>query len=299
MATALVLGATGHIGAHIVRALLAEGHTVRAGYRRDTHLSVLEGLPVQRVRVDVMSGAGLSQALAGCDWVFHAAGYYPRFTERSARAVSVGVESTRRLFEAFRAAQMARIVFTSSAATVERAPALPPRTGWHALYARVKTAMEREALQAARAGLPIIVTNPSICLGEYDAHPFSGQLILAYAKYRLPFYLAREVNVVYTGDVGLAHVRAAERGRVGQRYILNAHDLSLREFAACVARVAQVPAPRWRIPAWLSPPHEGQRLDSSPAVTELGMVWTPVEEAIRRALQWFRAHGYVKNGDTH
>ena len=188
------------------------------------------------------------------------------------------------------------------------------------LYATVKIAMELEALRAHReAGLPIVIVNPSVCLGEYDAHPFSGWLILAFAKYRLPVYLEQTFNAVYTGDVGIGHVRAAERGRVGERYLLACRDLTVREFAVLVAEAAGVPPPRWRFPyglamavaratelvAWctLTEPllprsvirasRLGQQIDGRKAIAELGLPQTPIDEAIRRALAWFREHRYL------
>src|SRR3989338_9818515 len=96
---AVVLGATGHIGAHIVRALLAGGHQVRAAYRAERYLTVLEGLPVERVRVDLDTLDGLRESLEGCEWVFHAAGYYPGFQERREPAVARGIAAARRVLE--------------------------------------------------------------------------------------------------------------------------------------------------------------------------------------------------------
>ena len=327
MALALVLGATGHIGAHIVRALLAEGHQVRAAYRTEHYLEVLDGLPVERVRVDIEQGLGLREALEGCGWVFHAAGYYPRL--RGARrddAITCGIASTRRVMDAVREAKPSRVVFTSSAATIRRvahrdateADVEPwPLDGWRPLYSTVKIAMEQEALRAARAGLPVVVVNPSLCIGESDAHRFSGLAVLAFAKHRLPFYLSHRFNAVYTGDVGIGHVRAAERGRIGERYLLTCRNVTLQEFAQMVAAAAGVRPPRWCVPyrlaltvagcsellAWLTRtqpilPREAihatrsiQRLDGAKAVRELGLPQTPIEEAIRRAIAWFHQHG--------
>ncbi len=328
MARALVLGATGHIGAHIVRALLADGHQVRAAYRRPQFLSVLDGLSIERVALDVNDAVRLRVALEGCEWVFHAAGYYPSFTTPRDRAVEQGIDSTRRILEAFAAAAPRRIVFTSSAATIRRLPGRDateadeepwPLTEWRPLYATVKIAMEAEVRRAARAGLPVVIVNPSVCLGEYDAHPFSGRAILAFAKHRLPFYLGREFNAVYTGDVGVGHVRAAERGRIGERYLLTHRNLTVKVFAELVAAEAQVPPPRWCVPyrvawaaslaseavAWLTrrepmlprqaihTARAGQRLDGAKAVRELGLPQTPIEEAVRRALAWFKTHSYL------
>ena len=293
MVRALVLGATGHIGAHIVRALLAGGHQVRAAFRRERFVSVLDALPVERVRVDLETLEGLDGALAGCAWVFHAAAYYPNFRDRRASALARGLASTRRVLERIRAAEPQRIVFTSSAATIRKVPGRDsteqdaeswPLDGPRSLYATVKIAIEHEVLRASAAGLPVVVVNPSICIGEYDAHAFSGRLVLAFAKFRLPFYVDHELNAIYTGDVGVGHVRAAAQGRLGERYLLAERNISLKEFAVLVARAAGVAPPRWRLPYTRQP----QRLDASKAIRELSLPQTPIEEAIRRALDWFR-----------
>jgi dihydroflavonol-4-reductase len=328
MARTLVLGATGHIGAHVVRALLAEGHHVRAAYRNGRFLSVLQGLPVERVAVDLETLNGLHAALEGCEWVFHAAGYYPTFRARRESAIAQGLTSTRRILAAIASTRPQRVVFTSSVATIRRVPDRLaneadrepwPLPSWRSLYATVKIGMEHEALRAAREGLPIVIVNPSLCLGEYDAHPSSGQAILAYAKHRLPFYVHHTFNVVYTGDVAIGHLRAAERGRVGERYLLTCRNVTLHEFTQLVASCAGVPPPRWRIPyrmawlaalgtelgAWVSRREPwlpraavhsvrmGQRLDGTKAVRELGLPQTPIEEAVRRALAWFREAGFL------
>ncbi len=326
MARVLVLGATGHIGAHIVRALLADRHAVRAAYRRPNYLSVLEGLEVERVPVDTEQPQAVTAAAQGCDWVFHAAGYYPPFGTAADVAILRAVESTRRVLEALRAAHPARIVFTSSAAVIRREAGglateedVEPRPSpGRTVYTQAKIAMDHEAHRAAVEGLPLVTVNPSVCLGEYDAHPFSGLLILAYAKLRVPWYLEHQLNAVYTGDVAVGHVRAAERGRIGERYLLAGETWHARDLARLIAETAGVPAPRWRLPlavaeaagqvsqavAWVmrtrpliprdavrSARHD-QLLDPSKARQELGLPQTPVREAVRRAVAWFKAHGY-------
>ena len=328
MTRALVLGATGHIGSHVVRALLAEGHQVRAAYRSDRFLFLLEGLPIERVRVDLETLEGLAAALEGCDWVFHAAGYYPWGRQRCQNAVEQGVQSTRRLLEQIRRATPQRVVFTSSAATIRHVPGRLateadaeswPLQSSRGLYASVKIAMEYEALRACRAGLPVVVVNPSLCVGEYDAHPFSGRAVLAYAKHRLPAYVDHTFNTVYTGDVGLGHVRAAERGQLGERYLLTGRTITLKEFAGLVAAAAGVAAPRWRLPyplvlaaaeaaeaaAWITRtepwlPRQavhamrtGQWLDGAKARRELEVPQTPIEKAVERAVRWFKQQRYI------
>jgi dihydroflavonol-4-reductase len=326
MARAVVLGATGHIGAHIVRALLAGGHEVRAAYRNPCYLDVLDGLPVERVQVDLESGEGLARGLRGREWVFHAAGYYPRSSDRRERAVERAVLVTRRVLGAIRQAGSGRVVFTSSASTIRRLPGRLateqdeepwPLTEPRPLYATVKIAMEHEARRAIAEGLSAVIVNPSVCIGEYDAHRFSGRAILHFAKTRIPFTLDHMLNAVYTGDVGVGHVRAAGQGRVGERYLLAAHNVALPVFAAVVARAAGVPIPRWQLPrrialaaaaaseglAWLTrtepilprsavhAARTGPGLDASKARRELALPQTPLEDAVARAVAWFRAHG--------
>ncbi len=329
MAKALVLGATGHIGVHITRALLAEGHAVRAAYRNEKYGFLLENFPVERVRVDLMTGEGLPQALDGVDWVFHAAGYYPRFTGKREEAIQTGIRTVRIFLKALYEARPWRVVFTSSAATIQRVSdravteedAEPwPLAGPRPLYAAVKIAMEQEVMRAAGEGLPIVVVNPTVCVGEYDAHAFSGQLVLAFAKRHVPFYIQYRFNAVYTGDVGIAHLRAAEKGRFAQRYLLACRNMSLKDFSGLAAVTAGVHPPGWRLPyplvmagacaseavGWLigrepilaremvRNSRAGQIVDGSKAVRELGMPQTPIEEAVRKAVNWFRENGYLK-----
>ena len=330
MTRALVLGATGHIGAHVVRALLGKGYTVRASYRNPRYRFVLNGLPVEQIPVDVENAQQLRTALEGCEWVLVCAGYYPRFTDRREQAIQRGLEQIRRVFDVLQARRVERIVYTSSVATIApvsgrlatEADMEPwPLTHWRSLYATVKIAMEHAVERYVQAGLPIVTVNPSLCIGEYDARQLSGRLVLLFAKKRgrLPVYIDSHFNAVYTGDVGLGHVLAAERGVQGRRYLLTGENLTLGDLARRVAREARVPPPRWEIPYPLAMAaatttelaaaltraepllprrviHQArlpQRFDGSTAHRELGMPQTPIEEAIRRALMWFGQHGYV------
>ena len=105
---ALVLGATGHIGAHVTRALLANGYAVRATYRTPAHLITLNGLPVERFQLDLNDSGRLREALDGCEWVFHCASFYPQFTDRREAAVARGLQQIRTVFDVFRTAPLQR-----------------------------------------------------------------------------------------------------------------------------------------------------------------------------------------------
>lgn len=329
MTRAVVLGGTGHIGAHVVRALAAEGHRVRVLCRDPRRARVLDGVPVEIVEGTTDDAERLARALDGCEWLFHCAGYYPSFTADVGRAIADGVADVHRVMTAAQQAGVSRIVFTSSSSTIRRVPVrLANEDDWESrpldhhrpLYPTVKIAMEQEVLRAARQRLPVVVVNPTFCIGEYDTKPFSGRLVTVVAR-GLPMYVEHRLNAVYTGDVGIGHVRAAERGRVGERYLLAGRNLHFSELAALIAREAGVPPPWWRAPypivaavahvggwwwrlrggcgePWLparaiEQVREGQFLDGSKAVRELGLPQTPIEEAVRRAIAWFRAQGML------
>jgi len=326
---ALVLGGTGHIGAHVVRALLARGWAVRATYRNPRFRFVLDGTGAEAQQLDVTESTRLEAAVDGCDAVIDCAGFYPSWTARREAAIACGVRHVRAVFDVLAAHRLQSIVYTSSAATIRATGHQPatesdrepwPLPAWRPLYATVKLAMEREVERYVGQGLPIAMTHPSVCLGEFDAHPFSGRLILLYAKQRLPVWFDDGFNLVYTGDVAQAVAAAAESPRPGQHYLLSQDNTTLERFGKLVAQLAGVPPPRWRIPnpiirlagasfdaiAALSgtePAFSGKAfdlgraphwLDSTKAQRDLGMPQTSTEEAIRRALAWFRKHGYCR-----
>lgn len=331
MTRALVLGATGHIGSHVVRALLKRGDAVRAAYRNPRYAFLLEGLPLERVQLDLDDARQLAGAVEGCEVAFVCAGYYPRWTDRREPAIQRGLAQIRRVFDALRHRRLQRIVYTSSAATIAPVPGRAsteadreswPLTQFRPLYSTVKIAMEHAVGRYIDEGLPIVIVNPSVCIGEYDAHPFSGRLVLAFAGKRPAcggVYLECAFNVVYTGDVGAGHVLAAEQGVVGERYLLTGEHTTMSAFARRVAAQAHVPPPRWEVAYPLamaaSMVSEGlaaltrsepllprqvirhartpQRLDGSKARRALGLPSTPMDDAIRRAVSWFDQHHYL------
>lgn len=331
MTQALVLGATGHIGAHVTQALVDAGIQVRTLCRMPQRLGVLELLDIEIMLGSVEDRDILRRAMSGCQWLFDCAGYYPSFADQKDQAIAQGVAHVQTVMEVAGESRLERIVFTSSTSAIGRVHGRLateddyepwPLTQSRPLYSTVKLAMEEAVRRFARAGLPLVIVNPSVCVGEYDRKPFSGKLLLMYARRELPLYMAHDFNVIYTGDVGCGHVLAAQRGRVGERYILGGHNTTLKEFAGLVAAEAGVAPPRIKIPHWMALavgygseaaatilrqseariPVEavraaayGQRLDTSKSMRELGMTATPLREAIRRAIYWFRQQGYLKS----
>jgi dihydroflavonol-4-reductase len=326
----LVTGGTGFVGANVVRALLKRGVEVRALVRPRSDTGNLDSLEVELVAGDLRDRGSLEAALDGCDMLYHVAAMYALWARNPREIYDSNVTGTINILEAAGQAGVQKIVYTSSVATIglpkdgtpgtEEVP-LPPED-MVSDYKRSKYLAEQEVLKYAQRGLPVVIVNPSFPVGAWDVKPTpSGQIIVNFLRGKIPAYVDTGLNVVDVEDVALGHVLAAERGRIGERYILGHTNLTLPELFQLLAQVSGMNAPRIRIPygfAYLSacasefvartithkPPFAtlaGVKLsrkrmffDPSKAVQELGLPQTPVIEALSKAVQWFRAHGYAQ-----
>ena len=326
----LVTGGTGFVGANVVRALMKRGAEVRALVRPRSDTRNLDSLEVELVAGDLRDRGSLEAALEGCDTVYHVAAMYALWARNPREIYDSNVTGTINILEAAGQAGVQKIVYTSSVATIglpkdgtpgtEEVP-LPPED-MVSDYKRSKYLAEQEVLKYAQRGLPVVIVNPSFPVGAWDVKPTpSGQLIVNFLRGKIPAYVDTGLNVVDVEDVAIGHVMAAERGRIGERYILGHANLTLPELFQLLAQVSGMSAPRIRIPygfAYLSacvselvartithkPPFvtlAGVKLsrkrmffDTSKAVRELGLPQTPAIEALSKAVQWFRAHGYAK-----
>jgi dihydroflavonol-4-reductase len=225
----LVLGAAGLLGSNLVRALLAHGDQVRALIRPGKRASTLDGLAIERVEGDLNDAPSLARACDGVQVVYQTASYYPAQTVPASAAVTQALAETRNLLATVRRASVERLVFTSTLTTIGF-PADPSKLANEDCpftplfpdnpYLMAKIAMEREVLAAARDGVPAVVVNPTAFFGPYDCKPTSGTQILMIAKRLMPGYVQGPINVIDVRDVAAGMIRAAERGRVGERYIL-------------------------------------------------------------------------------
>jgi dihydroflavonol-4-reductase len=327
--TALVTGGTGFVGAHLVRALLREGETVRCLVRPGSDRRNLAGLAVEVVEGDITDPASTARAVRGCDAVFHAAAAYSLWVRDRAAMYRANVGGTRTVLAAAGEAGAKRIVYTSTVGALgnpgdgrpgtEDTPVTLAEMVGH--YKRSKFLAEQEASRLARAGLPVVIVNPTAPVGAYDVKPTpTGQMIVDFLRGRMRGVLRTGLNLIAAADVAAGHLLAAERGKAGERYILGHANLMLEEIFALLSRLTGIPAPRLRIPYGVafaaalaaeavsrltgrSPgiPLTGVRMarkvmffDSAKAVRELGLPRTPVEEALREAVDWFTAHGYAR-----
>ncbi len=324
-----VTGGTGFVGASVVRELLAGGAEVRVLARRNSDRRNLEGLNVEVIEGDLDDVALLTRAMADCEWGFHVAAHYSLLRRDREAIYRANVEGTRHILQAARAAGIKRLVHTSSVAAI----GVPPdgevadetfQTSVGELvsdYKKSKFLAEQLAREAAREALPVVIVNPSTPIGPYDVKPTpTGEIVLRFLQRRMPAYVDTGMNLIHVRDVAIGHIRAAEKGRVGERYILGHRNLTLKEILDTLAAITGLPAPTRRLPHWLpivvgavdelflsrltgKPPtvaFDSARMaahpmyyDATRAVTYLGLPQTPIETALQEAVTWFRDHGYV------
>jgi dihydroflavonol-4-reductase len=324
----LVTGATGFVGANLLRTLLADGNRVRVLVRPTSDLKALTGCPVEMVHGNLLDPDTLDRAVAGCRLVFHVAADYRLWAADPTVLYRNNVDGTRNVLEACGRAGVERIVYTSSVGTVGLPKDGRPGTETTPVsirdmigpYKRSKFLAERVAEDYASRGLPIVTVNPTNPIGPWEVKPTpTGQMVLDFLRGRMFGTLDTGLNLIHVADVARGHILAAEKGRVGERYILGNRNCSLTEIFAMLARITGFPAPRFRVPyalIWLvavanegparvtgRPPRvplTGVRMarkhmyfSAEKAVSELGLPQTPVEQALRDAVEWFVAHGYA------
>ena len=326
--TTLVTGATGFVGSHVARRLVAAGESVRALARPGSRRQALEGVPVEWAEGDLRDEASLDRALAGVHRVYHVAADYRLWSRHPREIYESNVTGTRNLLAAARRARVERFVYTSTVATiaVPREGKLPDETNRTTVdemigsYKRSKLLAEQEALRAAHEGLPVVIVNPTTPVGPGDWKPTpTGRIILDFLRGRMPAYVDTGLNFVAVEDVADGHLLAAARGKIGERYLLGGRNMTLKEFLDVLASVTGLSAPSWRVPHALALmaaygdaaysrvmgrepriPIEGVRIarhkmfvNDEKARKELGCQPGTVEAALERAVRWYAEHGYV------
>jgi dihydroflavonol-4-reductase len=330
-----VTGASGFIGANLVHELVARKHEVKALVRPGSDLRGLRGAEFERVEGDLSDGVKLTAAMRGCDWCFHVAASYHLWLRDYRPMYAANVEGTRNVIEAAAAAGCQRIVYTSTVGCIglpepiegriipsdEATPVSGAQMKNH--YKRSKWQAELVATRMAREGLPVVIVCPSAPVGPRDVKPTpTGQVIVDFLNGKMPAYLDTGLNWVHVRDVAVGHILAAEKGRIGERYILgNAEgNWTMKQAFAVLEELTSVRAPRFRIPYSLAlvaayadetlslltcrppkAPLAGVRMarhkmyfNPAKAIRELGLPQTPPKQALADAAEWFRQNGYVR-----
>jgi dihydroflavonol-4-reductase len=324
----LVTGATGFVGAAVARALLAAGLPVRVLARPRSDRRNLVGLDIEIAEGSLEDTVSLMRAVAGCRYLFHVAADYRLWVPDPAAMFRANVDGTRELMLAALAAGVERIVYTSSVATLGLVAggvadeATPSGIGQMiGPYKQSKFAAEA-AVQAliAERGLPAVIVNPSTPVGPGDVKPTpTGRIIVEAAKGKMPGYVDTGLNLVHVDDVAAGELLAAERGTIGERYILGSENLSLAEILGAVASAVGRRPPSLKIPyAMILPIAAGAEMmarltgrepfttldgvrmsrkkmyfSSAKATAELGYAPRPARDAITDAIAWFEANGYL------
>ena len=328
MTRALVTGATGCVGANIVEALLVRGYQVRALRRETSSLAALAGLDPELATGDVMDRPSLLAAMAGCEAVFHAAAISQYWRNEQETIYRINVEGTRNVLEAAQAAGVRRVVFTSSVGALG-VPApdaglldetasfnLPPA---RFPYGHSKVLAEAEVQKAVAAGLDAVIVNPATVIGKRDVGFVGGEFLRTARQGKAVAAPPGGVGVIAASDAGMGHVLAFERGRCGERYILNGENILYRHLMRLVAEVVGVRPPLFVIPAPALQLAAGgvdllrrmrrrpllvdgnqmrlsvRRLyfDGSRAERELGLTPISVRQAVEEAWTWYRAQGLL------
>lgn len=330
-----ITGASGFIGANLVHELVARGHRVRALLRPGCDERGLSGADFERVQGDIGDRTALLKGMRGCDWCFHAAASYHLWLPDYAPMYAANVDGTRNVIEAAASAGCSRIVYTSTVGCIglpnavngavtptdETTPVSEAEMNND--YKLSKWKAELIARELAAGAAPVVIVNPSAPVGPRDVKPTpTGRIVADFLNRRMPAFVDTGLNWVHVRDVAVGHILAAEKGRVGERYILgNAEgNWTMIEALKVLAEIAGLRAPKIQVPyvVALAAAHTGEILshltgkppraplagvrmakhkmffNPAKAIRELGLPQTPPKQALEDAVEWFRANEYVK-----
>ncbi len=323
-----VTGGAGFVGGNLVRLLVARGDRVRVLVRSSSSIALLKDLPVEIVSGD-LNDPQLDRLMRGCQAVFHVAAHYSLWQRDRELLYQSNVAGTANVLACARSAGVERTVYTSSVAAIGVRGGRQSADETYqsqidnlvGAYKKSKLLAEQEAVKAAQAGQHVVIVSPSSPIGPGDVKPTpTGDIILRFLRRQMPFYLPTGLNFIDVRDVAQGHLLALERGKSGERYILGHQNLSLKALLDRLAAITGLAAPQHALPNWLpytaawidenllatlgkSPtiPVDGVRMagqymyyDGSKAVRELGLPQTPLDVALRDAVDWFLAQGYVR-----
>jgi dihydroflavonol-4-reductase len=324
-----VTGATGFLGSHVARRLLNYGADLRVLVRTSSRTDNIDDLPVDRVVGDLRDLESLKRGMDGCEYVFHVAADYRLWAVNGQELYDSNVNGTRNILQAARELRVRRVVYTSSVATMafrnnghmtdETTPVTPANMIGD--YKRSKFMAEQLAMDAGRGGQDVVIVNPTTPMGERDIKPTpTGRIVVDFLKRKFPAYVDTGLNLVDVIDCAYGHVLAMEKAVPGERYILGAENLTLKQILDKLAAITGLSSPNIRLPfavayaagavdtlvtgkIWQREPRVtldsvrmGRKkmfVTSAKAERELGWNPGPVDGALRRAVQWFRANGYA------
>jgi dihydroflavonol-4-reductase len=324
-----VTGATGFVGSHIARLLAEQGADLRLLVRASSNTQNVSDLKADLVQGDLRNPATLEKAVSGCETVFHVAADYRLWVRDPEAMYRANVEGTRAILDAARKTGVRRVVYTSSVATMGFTSNGQPATEDSPVlldnmigpYKRSKFIAEQVAIEAARSGVDVVIVNPTTPVGDRDLKPTpTGRIVVDFLKKKFPAYVDTGLNLVDVTECARGHMAALEKGRCGERYILGGENLTLKQILDKLAAISGLPSPSVRVPyvvalatgvvdeivtgrirgreprATIDAVRMGRKkmfVSSAKAERELGWKVVAVDDALRRAVDWFRANGYA------
>src|SRR5450432_2551030 len=328
---AFLTGATGFVGSHVARALADQGADLHLLVRANSNLKNIQDLKADLFTGDLRDPASLEKGITGCDAIFHVAADYRLWVRDPDEMYRANVEGTRAILEAARKNDVRRVVYTYSVATMgfaahnsghledEAYPVSLDNMIGH--YTSSKFMTEQVALEAGRSGMDVVVVNPTPPVGERDIKPTpTGRIVLDFLKKKFPAYVDTGLNLVDVRECARGHLAALEKGRSGERYILGGENLTLKQILDKLAAITGLPSPKIKVPyavalatgvvdqvvtgymrnreprATIDAVRMGRKkmfVSSAKAERELGWKPSPVDSALRRAVDWFNSNGYV------
>ena len=322
-----VTGATGFVGSHLVRKLVARGYSVRILKRKNSKTQLIEGLTVESVIGDVTDRGSVFEAVKGCEAVFHVAGHVSFWRGSRERQNQINVQGTRNVVEACLDSKISRLVHTSSVAAIGYEPQgklgneETPYNWWpyRVNYCNSKYFAEQEVLQGIRQGLDAVMVNPAVIFGTGDANPNAGAMVIQIVRGKLPGYMDGGCCVCDVEDVAEGHILAFLKGKKGERYILGGENYSWKDLFRLMAETLHVQPPRWKVPSWLFSTvgygadvlsrftHKEPKLtpdaarisvipayySSEKSIRELEYATTPFRETVLKTHEWYVNHGYL------
>jgi dihydroflavonol-4-reductase len=322
-------GSTGFVGSHVARTYAAQSAELRLLTRKTSSLAAIEGLCAETVVGDLSQPESLRSAIRGCNALVHVAADYRLWVRDPQQMYKVNVEGTRELLRIAREEGVAKVVYTSSVATMgfkadgtivdEETPVTLSDMIGH--YKRSKFLGEQEAIQAAKSGQHVMILNPTTPIGPGDAKPTpTGRIIVDFLNKKFPAYVDTGLNLVDVEEVARMHVVALDRGTPGERYILGGENLTLKQILDRMSAITGLPSPTMKVPhavamafalfdetvtgklrgkeprATVEAVRMGKKMmfaSSAKAERDLGFQVLPVYPALREAIDWFIEHGYA------
>ncbi|MEX2115474.1 MAG: SDR family oxidoreductase [Bacteroidota bacterium] len=327
MRNVLVTGATGFLGSNLAAALKELGHNVRILRRPTSSLQALDGIDVEHHLGDVRDRDSVRRAIRGCDTVFHVAALVSYWRKQRAELYEINIGGTANVVDVCLELGVEKLVHTSSVAAVgfagDRIPADEATAfNWESYaigYRNSKHRAELEVQRGVKLGLPAVIVNPSVILGERDIHFNGGQIVRDVYKKRIFYAIDGGISVVYVGDVVRGHIAAASMGRIGERYILSGENLTHSQIITQTAEVVGGWKPLLKLPLWAAKglaagsevianatntkPWLGSELiagitrtcwfSHEKAARELGYTITPFRTAVKRTFDWYRQQSMI------